>query len=65
MTNGASETSDPGMDAQTLAEAEVIKADYQRYERARGAATQLAKDAEVRKASFDKIKKMTYPSMGV
>lgn len=54
----------PEMDAQTLAEAEVIKTDLQRYERARGAATQLAKEAEIRAKSYDAIKKMTYPSMG-
>jgi len=50
-------------DAQTLAEAEVIRADAKRMEQAKSAAVRLEKDARVRADSFSKIAKHIYPSM--
>lgn len=57
------EEHDPRFDAQTLAEAEVIKADGKRLERAQTAAAGMSKDALVRAKSLDEITKNTYPSM--
>jgi len=54
---------DPMLDANTLAEAEVIRNDLARYNAARVAANQLAKDALVRAKTFDKVKKTIYPTM--
>ena len=51
---------DAQMDAQTLAEAEVIKADTGRYSAAQSAAGELAKEAEIRAASFDAISSKIY-----
>lgn len=54
---------DTRMDAQTLAEAEVIRADNGRLMAAKRAAGELAKDAAVRAKSYNDISESLYPSM--
>lgn len=54
------EVNNPEMDAQTLAEAAVIKADLIRLGEAKKAAGQLAKEAEIRMKSLNAIKGHIY-----